>query len=53
MSMLASLKGCYDRLAEDYTSGIAPLGYSEEKISFALVLSPAGTLVGQPTDLRI
>jgi CRISPR-associated protein Csd1 len=53
MSMLASLKGCYDRLAEDDTSGIAPLGYSEENISFALVLSPAGTLVGQPTDLRI
>jgi len=53
MSMLAALKGCYDRLAEDDTSGIAPLGYSEENISFALVLSPAGTLVGQPTDLRI
>ncbi len=53
MSMLAALKGCYDRLAEDQDSGIAPFGYSEENISFALVLSSAGTLVGQPTDLRI
>ena len=53
MSMLAALKGCYDRLAEDQDSGIAPFGYSEENISFALVLSSVGTLVGQPTDLRL
>ena len=53
MSMLAALKGCYDRLAEDDASGIAPFGYSEEKISFALVLSPAGTLgrlTNRPSD---
>jgi CRISPR-associated protein Csd1 len=53
MSTLAALKGCYDRLAEDQDSGIAPFGYSEENISFALVLSSVGTLVGQPTDLRL
>ena len=53
MSMLAALKSCYDRLAEDQDNSIAPYGYSEENISFALVLSSAGTLVDQPIDLRI
>ena len=43
--MLAALKGCYDRLADDGTSGIAPYGYSEEKISFALSSHRMATLV--------
>jgi CRISPR-associated protein Csd1 len=51
MTMLAGLKGYYDRLAEDEDSGIAPYGYSEEKISFALVLSRDGELL-QVLDLR-
>jgi CRISPR-associated protein Csd1 len=51
MSMLAALKGCYDRLAEDQDSGIAPFGYSEEKISFALILSANGEFV-DCRDLR-
>ena len=51
MSMLAALKGCYDRLAEDDTSGIAPFGYSEEKITFALIISKDGEFVDY-RDLR-
>jgi CRISPR-associated protein Csd1 len=51
MSPLAALKGCYDRLAEDPDSGIAPFGYSEEKISFALMLNHDGRLL-QVVDLR-
>jgi CRISPR-associated protein Csd1 len=51
MSMLAALKACYDRLAEDDTSGIAPFGYSEEKITFALILSKDGEFVDY-RDLR-
>jgi CRISPR-associated protein Csd1 len=51
MSMLAALKGCYDRLAEDDTIGIAPFGYSEEKISFSVILSKGGEFVDY-RDLR-
>jgi CRISPR-associated protein Csd1 len=51
MTLLAALKGCYDRLAEDDTSGIAPFGYSEEKIAFALILSREGEFVDY-RDLR-
>ena len=51
MSMLAALKGCYDRLADDDASGVAPFGYSEEKISFALILSTDGEFVDY-RDLR-
>lgn len=49
--MLAALKGCYDRLAEDSDSGIAPYGYSPEKISFALILSKEGEVLAFQ-DLR-
>jgi CRISPR-associated protein Csd1 len=49
--MLAALKGCYDRLAEDQDSGIAPYGYSPEKISFALMLDRDGRLL-EVVDLR-
>ena len=45
MSMLAALKGCYDRLADDDASGIAPFGYSDEKISFALILAQMASFV--------
>lgn len=51
MSMLAALKGCYDRLADDDTSEIAPFGYSGEKISFALVIDRGGRLL-DVIDLR-
>ncbi len=51
MSMLAALKGCYDRLAEDQDSGIAPFGYTPEKISFSLVLDRNGQLL-DVVDLR-
>ena len=52
MSMLAALKGCYDRLADDEGSRIAPYGYSPERISFALVLAHDGEALGFQ-DLRI
>jgi len=51
MTMLAALKGYYDRLAADDDSDIAPYGYSEERVSFALVLSKDGQLV-RVLDLR-
>jgi CRISPR-associated protein Csd1 len=51
MSVLAALKGCYNRLAEDPDSGIAPFGYSEEKISCAVILSASGEFVDY-LDLR-
>jgi CRISPR-associated protein Csd1 len=51
--ILGALKGYSDRLAADPASGIAPYGYSEEKVSFALVLRPDGTLAGDPLDLRV
>jgi CRISPR-associated protein Csd1 len=51
MSMLAALKGCYDRLAEDDTSGIAPFGYKVEQISFAVRMTPDGAFIDL-VDLR-
>jgi CRISPR-associated protein Csd1 len=52
MTVLAALKGCYDCLADDPDSGIAPYGYSPEKISFALIVSGAGEALGFQ-DLRV
>jgi len=49
--ILQSLTNYYDRLAADSSSGIAPEGYSSEKISFCLVLNPQGRLV-DVKDLR-
>ena len=39
MSMLAALKDCYDRLADDQDSSIAPYGYKVEQISFAVSIA--------------
>ena len=52
MSVLAALKGCYDRLAEDADNSIASHGYSPEKISFALILSQRGEPLAFQ-DLRV
>lgn len=49
--ILTALNDYYDRLAAQPDSTIAPLGYSYEKISFGLVLSPEGKLV-DVLDLR-
>jgi CRISPR-associated protein Csd1 len=51
MSVLAALKGCYDRVADDPDGGIAPYGYSEEKIAFALILNGSGEFIDY-RDLR-
>ena len=45
MSVLAALSGYYDRLAE--RGEVPPYGYSMERISYGLVLSPEG----QPVDI--
>ncbi len=49
--IITSLCGFYERMARDPDSGIPPVGFSEENISFALVVRPGGDL---PTviDLR-
>jgi CRISPR-associated protein Csd1 len=44
--ILQALTRYYDLLAEDPSSGIAPFGYSTTYVSYALVLSPHGELVG-------
>lgn len=49
--ILTALKQYYDRLASQADSTIAPLGYSYEKISYGLVISPQGELV-DVMDLR-
>ena len=43
--ILSALNDYYARLVDSGVEGIAPFGYSQEKISFALVLSPEGELV--------
>ncbi|MEQ6885431.1 type I-C CRISPR-associated protein Cas8c/Csd1 [Salicola sp. Rm-C-2C1-2] len=49
--ILTALNDYYERLAAQPDSTIAPIGYSYEKISFGLVLSPEGKLV-DVQDLR-
>ncbi len=49
--ILHALADYYDRLAEDKESGVAPMGFSTEKISFCLVIEPSGALVNV-SDLR-
>ncbi|KAA6185361.1 type I-C CRISPR-associated protein Cas8c/Csd1 [Thiohalocapsa marina] len=44
--ILQSLNQLYDRLAEDASYGIAPAGYSAQKIAFVVVLHPDGRLYG-------
>lgn len=50
--ILQSLNSYYERLAEDPASGIAPFGFSEQKIAFAVVLKRDGSLENIE-DLRI
>lgn len=50
-SPLAALVSLHDRLASDPTWGLAPEGYSPQKIAFAVVLTPEGRLF-QLRDLR-
>ncbi|MDX9911487.1 MAG: type I-C CRISPR-associated protein Cas8c/Csd1 [Phycisphaerales bacterium] len=52
--IIPALVSLYDRLAEDPDSGLAPLGYSRQQVSFKVVLRPDGTLVAfQPVSVRI
>lgn len=43
--ILAALNDYYQRLLEQEDSEIAPFGYSQEKISYALILGPEGELL--------
>lgn len=43
--ILQALHRHYQHLLEQDTEGVAALGYSQEKISYAIVLDPAGTVV--------
>lgn len=43
--ILSALNDYYARLTDDPDSGISPLGYSFEKISYAIVLDKAGNVV--------
>jgi len=49
--ILQALNQYYQRLLNDDQSGVSRPGYSKAKVSFALVLSPAGQLL-QVIDLR-
>lgn len=49
--ILGALNDYYERLLESGDSGIAPLGYSQEKISYAIVLVAGGELT-DVIDLR-
>lgn len=49
--ILTALNEYYDRLAKQPGSTIAPIGYSYEKISYGLVITPRGELV-DVMDLR-
>jgi CRISPR-associated protein Csd1 len=51
MSALAALARAYDRMADRHE--VPPLGYSSEKISFAIPLNADGTPAGPPIDLRV
>lgn len=44
--ILSALNNYYQRLVERQEEGIAPFGYSQEKISYAIVLSESGQAVG-------
>ena len=43
--ILSALNTYYDRLAEQGNTELAPYGFSQEKISYALVINPKGELV--------
>ena len=50
MSILSSLERAYHRLAKE--NKVPPIGYSDERISYCVVLNTDGQPVGQPADLR-
>ncbi len=50
MSILSSLERAYHRLAKE--DKVPPIGYSDEKIDYCIVLNVNGQPVGQPVDLR-
>ena len=50
MSILASLERAYHRLAEE--DKVPPIGYSDERVSYCVVLNANGQPVGPPMDLR-
>jgi CRISPR-associated protein Csd1 len=50
--ILEALNNYYQRLESDPDAGIARFGYSEQKVAFAIVLNPDGTL-NQFEDIRI
>jgi CRISPR-associated protein Csd1 len=48
--ILQALNELYERWAGDPDSGIAPAGYSQQKIAFKVVINPDGTLHGIESD---
>ena len=50
MSILASLERAYHRLEEE--DKVSPIGYSDERVGYCVVLGTDGRPVGQPVDLR-
>ena len=50
MSILASLERAYHRLEKE--DKVPPIGYSDERISYCVVLNADGQPVGKPVDLR-
>ena len=50
MSILSSLERAYHRLAKE--DKVPPIGYSDERIDYCVVLNTEGRPVGQPVDLR-
>ncbi|MCW8125117.1 type I-C CRISPR-associated protein Cas8c/Csd1 [Microbulbifer halophilus] len=43
--ILSALDGYYHRLIEEGKEGVAPIGFSQEKVSYALILAENGSLV--------
>ena len=52
MSILASLERAYHRLALAEEDKVPPIGYSDERVGYCVVLGTDGQPVGQPVDLR-
>ncbi len=50
MSILSSLERAYHRLAKE--NKVPPIGYSNERIDYCVVLDTTGQPVGKPVDLR-
>ena len=50
MSILTSLEQAYHRLAKE--NKVPPIGYSDERVSYCVVLNANGQPVGPPMDLR-